>query len=156
VIRDPLAWLPTRVRLWAGALLCVLPLGLVWAATPGLLTAGITIFGDCGYSVEEFCTPDTYIPGAYLPGEQSLGTQVTARVFLVLAAAILGYAASRRRTPFTRRLVRMSTAAIAIAAALAAADRAGAPLVCLLAALALVAPLVWRRGPVFVPAPTGR
>lgn len=35
-IRDPLAWLQTRVRLWLGAALCALPLGLGWSsAVPG-------------------------------------------------------------------------------------------------------------------------
>jgi hypothetical protein len=135
----------TRLRLWLGAGLCLLPLGLVWSATPGFLTPGFTIYGDCGYSVEEYCTLDTYIPGAYLPGQHVFGAQASARVFVVFAALVLAVVAARTRTPGTRRLARAGTVAVGIAAVLAAANHAVLPLVCLLAALALTAPPAWRR-----------
>jgi hypothetical protein len=136
--------LPTRVRLAVSAALCVLPLGLVWSTSPGFLTAGYVIYGDCAYSVEEVCTTDTYIPGGYLPGSHIVGAQATARVFLVLAALVLAYAAARTRTPTTKRLVRAATGAIGIALALALSQRAVLTLACLAIALALVVPLVWR------------
>ena len=146
--------LPTRVRLAAGAALCVLPLGLVWSTSPGFFTPGTVIYGDCDYSVEEICTPDYYIPGAYISGSHFVGAQSTARVFLVFAALVLAYAAVRTRTPATRRLVRAGTVAVGIALALAMSQRAVLTLACLAVALVLVAPLVWNsrenRG-VFVP-----
>jgi len=149
----------TRVRLSVAAALCVLPLGLVWSATSGILTPGFTIYGDCSYSYEVYCTPDAYIPGSYIPGADVLGAQATARVFLVFAAVVLAYAAVGTRTPFARRLVRAATVAIGVALALAVSARAVAAVVCLLAALALVAPAAWRRprkSELFGPGPVDR
>jgi hypothetical protein len=136
--------MPTRLRLALGAALCVLPLGMVWATGPGFVTVGYAIYGDCGYSVEEYCTTDAYIPGSYIAGAHVVGAQATARVFLVLSASVLAYAATRVRTPATRRLVRVATGAIGIALALALAERAVPATICLAAALVLVVPLVWR------------
>jgi hypothetical protein len=140
-----MAGLPTRLRLALGAGLCALPLGLVWSANPGFLTAGYIIYGDCGYSVDEYCTTDTYIPGAYIPGSHAVGAQVGARVFLVFAALVLAYVAARPRTAATKRLTRAATAGIAAALALALAARAAPAAICLAGAFALTAPLVWRR-----------
>jgi hypothetical protein len=151
--------LPTRARLAVGAALCLLPLGLVWSTSAGFLTAGYVIYGDCAYSVDEVCTPDYYVPGSYIPGSHITGAQATARVFLIFAALVLAYAASRTRTPTTKRLVRAATGAIGIALALALSQRAVLTLACLSFALVLVAPLVW-RGPresgVFVPGRASR
>jgi hypothetical protein len=151
--------LPTPLRLWFGAALCVLPIGLVWSTTPGFVTLGTTLYGDCSYSVETYCVSDTYIPGTYLPGHHVLGAQTSARVFLVLAAALLVFAATRLRTEFTKRLVRVATAAMAIAVVLALSNRAILTSVCLAIGLGLVGPLVWRqpgRPAVFVPRPIRR
>ncbi len=153
---DPLGRLPTWLRLWAAAALCVLPLGLLWPARPGPLSLGYTLYGDCNYTANEYCTPAAFVPGSYLPGHAVLAAQAPARVFLVFAAVVVAHAGSRVRTAATRRFVRAATAALGIVAALALADHAILPLVCVLLALALVAPLVWRApsapaGAVFVP-----
>jgi len=151
--------LSTRARLAVGAALCVLPLGLVWSTSPGFLTSGFLIYGDCGYSVEEYCTTDSYLPGAYIPGSHIVGAQATVRVFLVFAALVLAYAAARTRTPATKRLVRAATGAIGVALALALSQRAVLTVACLAVALGLVVPLVWRSRPdrsVFVPGPASR
>ena len=136
--------LSTRVRLALAAVLCVLPLGLVWSTTTGFLTAGYIIYGDCSYSVETYCTTDTYIPGYYLPGSRILGADASARVFLVFAAFVLAYAALRTRTATTKRLVRAATVATGIALVLAVSQRATLTIACLAGALALAVPLVWR------------
>jgi hypothetical protein len=151
--------LPTNARLAVGAALCVLPLGLVWSASYGFVSFGYVIYGDCAYSVDEVCTPDTYVPGAYIPGSHVVGAQATARVFLALAAVALVFAASRIRTPATKRLVRVATGAIGIALALAVSERAVSAIVCLAIALVLTVPLVWnkpRNAGVFVPGRTSR
>jgi hypothetical protein len=123
----------------------MLPLGLVWSTSAGFLTSGFVSYGDCAYSVEQYCTTDTYIPGAYVPVSHTVGAQATARVFLVFAALVLAYAASRTRTPATKRLVRAATGAIGVALTLAVSQRAVPTLACLAPALVLVAPLVWSR-----------
>lgn len=140
-----MSWLPTRARLWLGAALCVLPLGLVWSASPGLFTLGYTLYGDCGYTDYDYCTPDVYVPGTYVPGQHLLGAQAPARVFLVFAAAVFAYAATRVRTEFTRRLTRTATGAVVIALALALGHQGTLTILCLVAALALVVPAVWNR-----------
>jgi len=139
------AGLPTRLRLAISAGLCALPLGLVWSASPGFLTAGYIIYGDCGYTEDTYCTTDTYIPGAYIPGSQAVGAQAAARVFLVFAALVLAYVATRDRTARTKRLARAATIGIGAALALALAGRAVPAVICLAPALALTAPLVWGR-----------
>ena len=136
--------LSTRVRLAVAAGLSALPLGLVWSTSPGFLTPGFLIYGDCDYSVEEVCTQNTYVPGAYIPGGHFVGAQASSRVFLVFAALVLLLAATRVRTPLTKRLVRAATGALGIALALAVSQRAVSTLACLSLALGLVAPLVWR------------
>jgi len=128
---SPVRGLPTNVRLTVGAALCLLPLGLEWSTSPGF-----------------------FVAGSYFPGSHFLGAQATARVFLVLAAAVLAYAATRIRTPATKRLVRVATGAIGIALALALSQRAVSPVACLAFALVLTVPLVWntpRIPGVFVP-----
>jgi hypothetical protein len=126
--------LPTGLRLWAAAALCILPLGLASSTS----------------------TADRYLSGRYLPGQHVLGAQAPARVFLVFAAAVLVFAAIRVRTAVTRRLVRAATAGLAIVAALDLSEHATTALLCAAGALALVAPLVWTPAvrppePVFVP-----
>lgn len=163
--RDPLAGLSTPVRLWLGSTLCVLALGLVWSVVPGGPESGI--FQGC-----------TFIPGigghesvlgpgldtgdlsctvlvtaiAETPGHIVVGAQVPVRIFLVFAAVVLAYAATRRRTHFTKQVARAATVAMAIVATVALADRTVLALVLQLAGLALVAPLVWRRQAVLDPA----
>jgi hypothetical protein len=148
--------LPTPLRLWAAAGLCILPLGLVWSTTTGFLTPGMTVYGTCGHADSGFCTSDIYLRGSYRPGQHVLGSETSARVFLIFAAVVLVFAAIRARTAFTRRLVRAATGGLGIVVALALAYRATLTLVCAALALALVAPLVWtaadrRRAGVFVP-----
>lgn len=143
-VGDVVRGLTTSVRLGLAAALCVLPLGLVWSTTAGLLTPGIILSGNCGYVDYEYCTPDQYLPGSYIPGDHLLGADVSARLFLVFAAVALGYAAVRTRTAATKRLVRAATVATGIALALATAQRAMLSVVCLVGALALVVPLAWR------------
>ena len=139
---DPFARLPTVARLWAAAVLCVVPLGLVWSRLPGTVTPGLVGPGSC--DADGFCTPGIYTPGIYYGGGTVPGASASARVLLVAAAVALVVVAVRLRTDATRRVARLTTVAVGVAAALAAADRATGSLLCLLAALALVAPLVWR------------
>ncbi|MDT4940850.1 MAG: hypothetical protein QOJ34_939 [Pseudonocardiales bacterium] len=151
--------LSTRVRLALAAALCVLPLGLVWSTSAGFLTSGYVIYGDCGYTADEYCTTDSYVPGYYLPGSRVLGADASARVFLVFAALVLGYIAVRTRTAATRRLARAATVSAGIALALAVSQRATLTIACLAGALLLVVPLVWRtpgKSGVFVPGPRSR
>jgi hypothetical protein len=136
--------LSTRLRLALAAALCVLPLGLVWSTSPGFLTAGYIIYGDCSYSVETYCTNDAYVPGYYVPGSRILGADASARVFLVFAAVVLGLAALRTRTEALKRVVRAATVAAGIAFVLAVSQRATLTIACLAGALGLVVPLVWR------------
>jgi hypothetical protein len=143
VPRDPLSRLPTTARLWSAAALCLGTLGLRWSVTNGFLTPGYVYFGDCGYSTEEYCTPDQYLPGTFVPGSQLHGYSMSARVFVVFAGLVLAAVAGRVRTAATRRLARLATAAIGVAAVLAAADRAVLALICLVLALALTVPVVW-------------
>jgi hypothetical protein len=131
----------TPLRLWAAAALAILPLGLTWSR--GFATGGYTIYGDCSYTADTYCVSDVYFPGHSQPG--SLGSDVPARVFLVLAAAALVYTAVRRRTPATRRVARVGTVALAVAAALAAGAGVAATVLCCLLALVLTVPLVWHR-----------
>lgn len=137
--------LSTSARLALAAALTVLPLGLVWSSTSGFLTTGIYLTGNCGYVDYVYCTPDSYIPGSYIPGGHVLGAQASARVFLVFAALVLGFAARRTRTEASKRLVRVATGALGIALALAVSQRAPLAIACLIGALVLVVPLVWPR-----------
>ena len=142
-MRDPFARLPTRVRLWSAALLCLAPMGLVWDVGAGFLSPGITMYGDCGYTEYTYCTPDTYLPGYYVPGQVTDVSQSPIRAFVVFAAAAFVIAAVRRRTAATRRVARLGTLALGFAVFLAMAN--GSPRIALIVALAviLVAPLVW-------------
>ncbi len=133
--------LATPLRLWAAAALAILPLGLIWSR--GFVTTGYTIYGDCSYSEETYCVSDVYFPGHYQPG--TVGSDVPARVFLVLAAAALVYAAVRRRTPAPRRGARVGPGARGLAGALAAAAGVSATVLCCLLALLLTVPPVWNR-----------
>lgn len=132
--------LSTGLRLWAAVGLCIVPMGLLWSFSPGFLGAGTTIYGYCS---DSFCSPDIYVPGYYLPGQTTIGYQSPIRVFLLFAAAALVFAATRVRTPHTRRVARAGTVSLAIAALLSAAHGASLTLVCLLAALILTVPQVW-------------
>jgi hypothetical protein len=145
------AVLPTPLRLWAAAALAILPLGLNWSR--GFVSIGYTIYGNCSYTEDTYCTPDYYVPGTYRPG--SMGSDVPARVFLVLAAVALVYAAVRRRTAATRRVARMGTVALGIAAALAAGAGVAATVLCCLLALVLTVPLVWHRPVLALSTPPG-
>lgn len=145
--------LPTTARLWAAAGVSLLPLGMVWTVTPGLQTAGTTILGSC--DADGYCTPDYYTPGIFLPGDVMTAAQAPIRVFLVGAFVALAVAAARPRTQRTRRIARVGTACLLVAALLAAGHGASRPLLCVLAALFLAVPPVWRgvrtapRMPVF-------
>lgn len=68
--------------------------------------------------------------------------QVPIRVFLVAAAVGFLVCATRTRTALTRRIARVACLAAAAAAVLAAANGSARILLCLLAALAMVVPLV--------------
>lgn len=131
----------TPARLVAAAALCVLPLGFVWS---GGVTSGYVVFGDCSYSDSYYCAPDQYVPGtAY----HSLVTQAPIRVFLVLAAVAFLVCAGQTRTHATKQLARAGCVSAAVAAALAAGNGSSRILLCLLAALVLVGPLVLHRRP---------
>jgi hypothetical protein len=129
----------TPARLLFAAALCVLPLGFVWT---GGVTSGYVVFGDCSYSENYYCVPDYYVPGTPY---HSLVSQAPIRVFLVLAAVAFVVCASHVRTEATRRLARAGCVSAAIAAALAAGNGSTRILLCLVGALALVAPLVWNH-----------
>ena len=126
----------TPARLLFAAALCVLPLGFVWS---GGVTSGYVLYGDCSYTSDYYCVPDYYVPGTPY---HSLVSQAPIRVFLVLAAVAFVVCASHVRTEATRRLGRAGCASAAIAAALAAGNGSTRILLCLVAALALVVPLV--------------
>lgn len=140
---DPLNRLSTGARLWGGAVLCLVTLGVRWSVTPGYLTPGYFYAGDCSYTDNYYCTPDQFVPGTFLPGGELHGYSMSARVFIVFAAVVLAAVAMRVRTDGTRRWARLATVSIGIAAVLAAADRSILPLICLLLALALAARPVW-------------
>jgi len=108
----------TSARLWAAAALSTVPMGLVWSPAGGS-------------------------SGHYLPGPATLGSQSPARVFLLGAAVALLYTATRTRTPGTRRVARLATAALLAGLALAAAARSPLTLVCAGFALALVVGPAW-------------
>lgn len=142
-MRDPFARLTTAVRLWTAALLCLAPMGLVWKVGVGFLSPGITMYGNCGYTEYTYCTPDTYLPGYYLPGRVTNVSQSPIRAFVVFAAVAFVIGAVRTRTAATRRLARLGTLALGFAVFLAMAN--GSPRIALIVALAgaLVVPLVW-------------
>ena len=153
MIRDPFARLPVTGRLWTAALLCVVPLGLVWSKVNGLLTNGVFGPGYCDY--DGYCEPGIYTAGVYVPGSTTHVSQSPARVFLLIAAVALAFTGDP--DPYHRdpaRSARLATGSLAFAAVLAASHRATLTLVCVLVALALVAPAVWRPGaPARAPGP---
>jgi hypothetical protein len=116
---------------------------MLWSLSPGLQTAGTTIFGSC--DSEGYCTPDVYTPGIYLPGHSTLASQAPIRVFLVGAFVALVYVAVRTRTAATRRIARAGTVCLVVASLLAAGHHSPRALVCVLAALVLSAPPAWRN-----------
>lgn len=131
----------TSLRLWAAAFLCVLPLGFVWS---GGVTSGYVLYGDCNYTDNYYCVPDQYVPGtAY----HSLVSQAPIRVFLVAAAAAFVICAARTRTAATLRVAHAGCASLVVAAALAAGQGAARVLICVVAALVLVAPRVLAKRP---------
>lgn len=138
--RDPLQRIPTATRLWLAVLLSLAPMGLIWQTN---VTPGTTLVGDCGYSDGPYCTPDQYLPGSV---SSTAVAQSPIRVFLVAAVLLLAVCAAQPRTDVTRRLARIATSALALAALLAASHGASRPLVCVLVALALAGPPAWRRG----------
>lgn len=151
--RDPLRRLPTPARLWAAAGLAVLPLGFVWSFA---VTPGITLYGDCGYSEGPYCTPDTYLPGS---GHVTMVSQAPIRFFLVAAAVAFAACAVGVRTAAKRSVARVGCLCVVAATALAAANGSSRTVLCLLGALALVAPLVVPRGrarPVLAKRPNAR
>lgn len=136
--------LPTTVRIWAAAVLCLLPLGTTWSMQPGLFLP-TAIPGTCDPDTGS-CTPDLPTGGILVPGSTQLVSQSPARVVLIFAAAALCFVGTRMRTPRTRTVARLACAALALAAALAAGHAATTTVLCALAALALVAPPAWRQG----------
>jgi len=155
VIGDRLGRMPTELRLWAAAALCLLPLGLTWSTEAGTSTFGLTRAGTCSYAgPAAFCTIGPYVPGSHVTGAGS-----PARVFLVFAAAVLVWAATRPRTPRTRRWARLAVVGVAVALLLALSQRAVTASLCLASALLLAAPPAWRSRPgeaVFGNAPSRR
>jgi hypothetical protein len=145
VAADPLSRLPTTWRLWAAAALCLVPLGLRWRETSGMLSSPYIYYGDCAYSDNYYCTPDQFVPGTYSPGFALHGFSSPARVFLVFALIVLALVAARTRTDATRRLARAATVAIGIAVVLALAGRSVPMLICTVLALVLTVPVVWVR-----------
>lgn len=143
--------LGTPGRLLVAAALCIVPMGLVWSTsvTPGFITPGMV--GPSSCDADGYCAPGIYTPGVYVAGISILEhvSQAPVRLFLVVAAVVFVVAAVRVRTPATRRLVRIATVLLGIAAVLALGQRAVVPLGCVVLALALVVPLVWR-----IPRPT--
>ena len=142
---DPFARVPARARLWAAAVAALVPLGLLWSFTAGIYDPGYTYYGDCGYTNYSYCTPDTYIPGYYIPGQTSTVLQSPLRVFLVLAALAFAVAAAHRRTPATELLVRGATLALGWAVVFAIGHGSFRVAALIVVALLLTAPLVWRR-----------
>ena len=143
-MRDPLARIPASARLWAAAVVTLVPLGLLWSVSAGLYNPGFISYGDCGYTDYTYCTPDTYIPGYYVPGQSSTVAQSPMRLFLLLAALAFVVAALHRRTAGTRLLVRGATLLLGWAAAYAVAHGSFRVAALVLVALALTVPLVWR------------
>lgn len=140
---NPIDRLATEVRLRLAALLAVACLGLVWSTRAGTLTPGIV--GPSSCDADGFCSPGVYTPGVLTPGTTIHGSDTSARVFLVAAALVLALVAARPRTRTTHRAARVATLALVAAAGLAAAERAVAPLGCLVLALMLAAPPAWAR-----------
>jgi hypothetical protein len=137
--------LSTPVRLWVAAALCLVPLGLVWSRTASQFTIGYTIYGTCSYAEPgTYCTEDAYVPGTFTPGSSLHGFSTSARVFLVFAAVVLAWVASQPRTSDTRRWARLAVIGIIIALVLSVSARSTASIACLLAALGLAGPPVWR------------
>jgi hypothetical protein len=134
----------TPARLLAAAVLSAVPLGLVWSRTSGFLTLSYYDPGTCTYAeAGDYCYEPSYTPGTYVPGSVLHGYSSSARVLLVGAAVALLVCAVTRRTASTLRLARAACVCLAGTAALALASRSVAPLAAVLAALALVVPLVW-------------
>lgn len=134
--------LPTGVRIWAAAALCVLPLGTTWSIQAGMFLPTPPLPGSC--DPDGFCTPDIPTAGVLVPGSNELVSQSPLRVMLIFAAAALLYVATRVRTDRTRTVARLACGSLALAAALAAAHAATTALLCAISALALVAPPAWR------------
>jgi hypothetical protein len=143
-VRDPLSRIPATARLWAAAVVTLVPLGLLWSVSAGLYNPGYTYYGDCGYTDSTYCTPDTYIPGYYVPGQTSTVAQSPLRLFLVVAALGFVVAALHRRTGGTRLLVRLATLALGWAVVYAVGHGSFRVAALLVIALALTVPLVWR------------
>ena len=137
--------MPTTVRIWAAALLSLLPLGTTWSIQPGLFLSTPSLPGLCNPDTG-FCTPDIPTAGVLVPGSTQLVSQSPARVMLIFAAAALCFVATRVRTARTRVVARLACAALAVAGALAASHAASTVLLCALGALALVAPPALRPG----------
>jgi hypothetical protein len=144
-VPDLFARIPTRARLWAAAVVALVPLGLFWSLAAGIYNPGYTYYGDCGYTENTYCTPDTYIPGYYVPGQTSTVAQSPLRVFLVLAALACVVAAVHRRTRRTRVLVQVATLGLGWAVVYAVGHGSFRVAALLVLALALTVPLVWGR-----------
>jgi hypothetical protein len=144
---DPLRGLPTPLRLWAAAFLCVLPLGFLWS---GEVTPGVVLFGDCSYTEGYYCVPDQYLPGS---AKYSFVSQAPIRVFLIAAAIAFVVCAARARTVSTRAVARLGCAAVAGAIVLAAGHGSVQVLACVLGAFVLVGPLVVRPARVLASGP---
>lgn len=136
---------PSRGLLLLAAAFTVLPLGFVWSVNSGINTTGYYLPGYC-YMTEDYCDPDTYIPGIHVPGKLSLVSESPIRVFVVAAAVMLVIAATTANRALRRRWARFAVVMLGAAIALSLA-RTILVVVVLLIAAALAAPAVRRTSP---------
>lgn len=148
VRRDPFAAVPTTARLMLAAILaCLTPTADEFSQTFGYLLPGGTLYGDCGYSDQVYCTPDVTLPGTYVPGSINYTTHAQLRFVVWAAALTLVVVAVSRRTAQTRRLARLATAGLAFALAFSFSLRAPLAVLLVVLALLLAVPPAWRRLP---------
>ena len=112
--------LPARGALLLAAAFALLPLGFVWSVGTGIDTTGYYLPGYC-YLTEDYCDPDTYIPGIHVPGSVATVSQSPIRVFVVGAAVMLLVAAGANTARIRRRWTGLAIACLAVAIALSLA-----------------------------------
>lgn len=134
-------------RLLAAAALLLVGLGFGWGGTAGqtgYLSPGFVLPTGYVSPITGEYSPGTgiFIPGTYVPGYQDgiKGYESDVRIVLVPAAAML-WAASRRRTELTRRLARVATGLSVVLLVLALSRGMSASALLMAAVLALAAPV---------------